>query len=77
MIAFLRRLFHRPKPRRERCETCNTPIPAKRVHEITAMFDDVDDPEISGPAGSSMSAIYCPQHCPGGCQKENAHASAA
>lgn len=76
MMRWFRRLFHRSKPRLERCETCNVPIPPKRVHEITVMFDDTD-PEIAGPGGSSMSAIYCPAHCPGGCQKENAHASAA
>lgn len=74
----LPRFFRRrPKPRLERCETCNVPIPAKRVHEVTALFDDTADSEIAAATGSSMSAIYCPAHCPGGCQKENAHASAA
>lgn len=66
----------RPKPRLERCETCSTPVPPKKVHEITVVFDDTNDPEISGPGGSSMSATYCPAHCPGGCQKEPVHAAA-
>lgn len=69
------RIFrHRPKPRLERCETCNAPIPPKRVHELTAFFD-FSDPEAGPGAGSSMTATFCPTHCPAGCNKEHANAA--
>lgn len=50
------------------CETCGQPT--RKPHTITDTFDD-DDPA----AGTSISATFCPDDCPGGCDKEHTNAA--
>jgi hypothetical protein len=75
MIRRLRVRWRAWRHPHERCETCAAPLRPKRVHQLTAIFDDLDDdPEVPAFGGSSITATYCPDHCPGGCNRKDHHA---
>lgn len=50
---------------------CGIEMPLDDAHLLVATFDE---PEFGMGAGTAMSAAYCADHCPGGCNREKEHA---
>jgi hypothetical protein len=58
----------------EECTVCALDWVGKRdLHVISATFDE--SREFGAGAGSSLTAYYCADHCPGGCDHEKEHAA--
>jgi hypothetical protein len=72
MIRRLHAWWHR-RQRREACETCGVSLRPKDAHHVTSAFA-VDSWEIGGGGGASITATFCAEHCPGGCERERVDA---
>lgn len=61
---------HPSTSRTEECEVCGAEISIVVAHLVTTSFDD--DGLLGGATpfgGTVMSAAYCSNHCPGGCNQ--------
>ena len=62
-----------PDERTEEC-TCGKVLPISKMHIVGTSFGP--DGEFGNDGGSFVTATFCPEHCPGGCNKERAHVGA-
>ena len=67
------RAWWRSRHVREACETCNAALKPKDAHHVTSRIT-LDDPEMPGIGGGSISATFCATDCPGDCDREMANA---
>jgi hypothetical protein len=51
----------------EECEQCH--VTTRAAHHVTAVMPQIDGYDDGG--AGSVTATYCPKHCPGNCDKEH------
>lgn len=66
----VRRRILRPAERVEEC-TCGREIPISKAHIVAAVFAGREEAELGGM--TAVSASFCRQHCPGGCNHPKEH----